>query len=158
MISIRAAVPEDVPLILTFIRELAEYERLADQVTATEQALRDSLFGPRPHAEVLIAEVDGQPAGFALYLHNYSTFLARPGLYLEDLYVRPAFRRQGIGRQLLTRLARLAVERGCGRFEWNVLDWNEPARRFYESLGAVPMSDWTTYRVAGPSLHELAQR
>jgi GNAT superfamily N-acetyltransferase len=155
MLNLRNATEADVPLILRFIRELAEYERLAEQVTATEQALRDSLFGTRPHAEVLIAEVDGQPAGFALYLHNYSTFLAQPGLYLEDLYVRPAFRRQGIGRLLLIRLARLAVERGCGRFEWNVLDWNEPARRFYESLGAVPMSEWTTYRVTGESLRVL---
>ena len=158
MIDIRAAAAADVALILSLIRELADYERLADQVTATEQALHDSLFGARPHAEVLIADVDGQPAGFALFLHNYSTFLARPGLYLEDLYVRPAFRRQGIGRRLLTRLARLAVERGCGRFEWNVLDWNDPARRFYESLGAVPMTEWTTYRVTGKPLQDLAKQ
>jgi GNAT superfamily N-acetyltransferase len=157
-IAIRTATPQDVPLILTFIRELAEYERLLHEVVATEDAIRASVFGPRPHAEVLIAEADGQPAGFALFFHNYSTFLARPGLFLEDLYVRPAFRRLGIGRALLTRLASIAAERGCGRFEWNVLDWNEPAQRFYESLGARPMSDWTTYRVAGEALAALARK
>ena len=155
MITIRPATPADVPLVLEFIGELAEYEKLRHEVVATEQALHDSLFGPRRHAEVLIAEADGAPAAFALFLYNYSTFLAKPGLFLEDLYVRPAFRRRGIGRMLLTRLAAVAVERGCGRFEWNVLDWNESAQRFYESLGARPMSDWTTYRLTGAALAAL---
>lgn len=157
MTSIRHATPADTPLILTFIRELAEYEKLAHEVVATEEAIHNSLFGPRPHAEVLIADADGAPAGFALFLHNYSTFLARPGLFLEDLYVRPEFRRRGIGRDLLTRLAAVAVERGCGRFEWNVLDWNEPARRFYESLGARPMAEWTTYRLTGADLQKFGR-
>ena len=156
-VTIRPAQPADTPLILTFIRELAEYERLPHEVLATEDALRATLFGEQPRGEVVMAEADGQPAGFALFFHNYSTFLARPGLYLEDLYVRPAFRRQGIGRALLTRLAALAVDRGCGRFEWSVLDWNEPARRFYESLGARPMDDWTTYRMTGNALEALAR-
>lgn len=141
-----------------FIKELAEYEKLAHEVVATEEAIHTSLFGPRPHAEVLIAEAEGQPAGFALFLHNYSTFLARPGIFLEDLYVRPAFRRRGIGRQLLTRLAQLAVERGCGRFEWNVLDWNESAIGFYKSLGARPMDEWTTFRLTGGALTALGHR
>lgn len=157
-VTLRHAEPRDVALVLTFIRELAEYEKLAHEVVATEEAIHASLFGPRPHAEVLIAEAGGEPAGFALFLHNYSTFLARPGLFLEDLYVRPAHRRLGIGRMLLTRLAALAVERGCGRFEWNVLDWNASAQRFYESLGARPMSDWTTYRLTGEPLAALAAR
>ena len=154
-VVIRQGTPADVPLILTLIRELADYERLLHEVVATEEMIHASLFGPKPVAEVLIAEADGTAAGFALFFHNYSTFLARPGLFLEDLFVRPQFRRRGIGRMLLTRLAALAVERGCGRFEWNVLDWNEPAQRFYESLGARPMSDWTTYRVTGDALAAL---
>lgn len=150
-VTLRSAEPRDAALILTLIRELAEYERLLHEVVATEAAIRDTLFGERPRAEVLIAESDGEAAGFALFLHNYSTFLAKPGLFLEDLYVRPAFRRRGIGRMLLTRLASIASERECGRFEWNVLDWNESAQRFYESLGARPMREWTTYRLtAGP--------
>ncbi|MGE0447669.1 MAG: N-acetyltransferase family protein [Vicinamibacterales bacterium] len=155
-VTLRIAEPRDAALILTFIRELADYERLRHEVVATEERVRDTLFGDRPRAEVLIADVDGNPAGFALFLHNYSTFLARPGLFLEDLYVRPAFRRRGIGRRLLTRLAAVAVERGCGRFEWNVLDWNESAQRFYESLGARPMTEWTTYRLTGEALAALA--
>ncbi len=157
-ITIRLAEPSDAALILTFIRELAEYERLAREVVATEDAIRETLFRDRPLAEVLIAEADGQPAGFALFFHNYSTFLARSGLFLEDLYVRPTFRRRGIARDLLTRLAALAVTRNCGRFEWNVLDWNESAQRFYESLGARPMADWTTYRLTGDALQALAAR
>ena len=157
-ITIRVAEPSDAALILTFIRELAEYERLAHEVVATEEAIRQTVFGDRPRAEVLIAEADGQPAGFALFFHNYSTFLARSGLFLEDLYVRPEFRRRGIARDLLTRLAAIAVSRDCGRFEWNVLDWNESAQQFYESLGARPMSDWTTYRLAGDALRALAAR
>jgi len=154
--AIRAATPDDVPLILRFIRELAAYERLAHEVVATEEKLRETLFGARPYAEVVIAEEAGEPAGFALFFHNYSTFLGRPGIYLEDLYVRPEMRGGGIGRALLAHLARLAVERGCGRLEWWVLDWNEPAIRFYRQLGAEAMDDWTVFRVAGDALTQLA--
>lgn len=154
--SIRPATVADVPLILRFIRELAAYERLAHEVVATEDGLRDTLFGARPHAEVVIAEEGGEPAGFALFFHNYSTFLGRPGIYLEDLYVRPEMRGKGTGRALLAHLARLAVERGCGRLEWWVLDWNEPAIRFYRTLGARPMDDWTVFRVDGDALERLA--
>jgi GNAT superfamily N-acetyltransferase len=154
-VSVRSATPEDVATILAFIRELAEYERLSHAVVATETSLRAALFGEAPAAEVLMAEADGIPAGFALFFHNFSTFLSRRGLYLEDLYVRPSHRRLGVGRALLTRLAALAVERQCGRMEWSVLDWNESARRFYEGLGAEPMSDWTTYRLAGHGLVAL---
>ena len=157
-ITIRAAQPSDAGLILTFIRELADYERLAHEVVATEDSIRQTVFGEHPRAEVLIAHVDGQPAAFALFFHNYSTFLARSGLFLEDLYVRPEFRRRGIARDLLARLAAIAMDRDCGRFEWNVLDWNESAQRFYESLGARPMSDWTTYRLTGGALQALAAR
>lgn len=155
---LRTATPSDAGLILGFVRELAEYERLTDAVVATETTVRDTLFGARPAAEVLLAELDGEPVGFALFFHNYSTFLSRRGLYLEDLYVRPAARRRGVGRALLTRLAAIAVERGCGRMEWSVLDWNQSACRFYESLGARPMSDWTTYRLDGGALHALGLR
>jgi len=156
--SIRPAIQDDVPLILALIRELAEYEKLTHEVSATEDDLRKWLFGKHPAAEVLIGESDGQPAAFALFFHNFSTFLGKPGIYLEDLYVRPEFRGQGLGKAMLARLARLAKERGCGRLEWWVLDWNEPAIRFYESLGAVPMDEWTVYRVTGAALEELAVR
>jgi GNAT superfamily N-acetyltransferase len=152
---VREASEGDVPLILTFIRELAEYERLSHEVVATEEGLRESLFGEHRYAEVLIAEHDGEAAGFALFFHNFSTFLGRAGIYLEDLYVRPEFRGSGIGRQLLVRLAQLAVERGCGRLEWSVLDWNEPSIGFYRRLGAVAMDDWTVYRVSGDALRKL---
>jgi GNAT superfamily N-acetyltransferase len=152
---VREASEGDVPLILSFIRELAEYEKLSDEVVATEDGLRESLFGERRYAEVLIAEHDGVPAGFALFFHNFSTFLGRPGIYLEDLYVRPEFRGSGIGKQLLGRLAHLAVKRGCGRLEWWVLDWNEPSIGFYKQLGAVAMDDWTVYRVSGDALRKL---
>ncbi|MEZ0471401.1 GNAT family N-acetyltransferase [Luteimonas salinilitoris] len=155
-IVLRAATRADVPQILAFIRELGEYERLAHEVVADEATLAESLFGARPGAEVVIAEVDGAPAGFALFFHNFSTFLGRPGLYLEDLYVRPGFRGYGIGRRLMTHLAKLALERGCGRFEWSVLDWNAPAIRFYRALGAVGMDGWTVQRVDGEALHRLA--
>lgn len=155
-LAITAAVAEDVPLVLEFIRELAEYEKLADQVVADESALRESLFGPHPAAEVLIARVEGEPAGFALFFPNYSTFLGRPGLYLEDLYVRPDHRGRGVGGALLRRLARLASERGCGRFEWSVLDWNETAINVYRRIGAKPQTDWTVWRVDGDALDELA--
>lgn len=153
---IRAAAESDVPLILAFIRELADYERLLHEVVATEDRLRSTLFGARPAAEVVIAEVDGEPAGFALFFQNYSTFLAQPGIYLEDLYVRPEARGRGIGRALLGHLAQVAVSRGCGRLEWWVLDWNEAATGFYRGLGAEPMDDWTVYRLAGDALLGMA--
>jgi GNAT superfamily N-acetyltransferase len=155
-IEIAAAGEADLPLILALITELAEYEKLAHQVVATEPNLRQALFGPRPAAAALIARVGGECAGFALYFHNFSTFLGRHGLYLEDLFVRPAFRGLGVGRALLGSLARLAVMRGCGRFEWAVLDWNLPARKFYESLGAEANPAWINYRITGPALERLA--
>ena len=156
MLTIRAAQRADVPLILDFIRRLAEYERLAHEVVATEAELDRWLFGERPYAEVVIAEWDGAPAGFALFFANFSTFLGRPGIYLEDLFVDPTHRGRGIGRALLAHLAALAVRRGCGRLEWWVLDWNEDAIRFYRSLGAVPMDEWTVFRVSGDALSTLA--
>jgi GNAT superfamily N-acetyltransferase len=156
--EIRPATEDDVPIILSLIRELAEYERLSHEVVATEGLLRESLFGERRGAEVLIACCKGAPAGFALFFHSFSTFLGRPGIYLEDLYVKPEFRGRGIGRALLTHLARLAEERGCGRLEWAVLDWNEPAIKLYKSIGAVPMDEWTVYRVTGEALETLATR
>jgi GNAT superfamily N-acetyltransferase len=154
-IRIEPATPADVPVILELIRELAEFERLLDQVTATPAQLREGLFGPRPSAEVVIARSEDEVAGFALYFHNFSTFLAKPGIYLEDLYVRQKFRGQGCGEALLRHLARTAVERGCGRFEWSVLDWNQRAIDFYKSLGAVPLDEWTMYRVTGEALTKL---
>ena len=150
--EIRPATEDDVPIILSLIRELAEYERLSHEVVATEGLLRESLFGERRGAEVLIACCKGAPAGFALFFHSFSTFLGRPGIYLEDLYVKPKFRGRGIGRALLAHLARLAKECGCGRLEWAVLDWNEPAIKLYKSIGAVPMDEWTVYRVTGERL------
>ena len=154
--NVRTAGCSDVPLILAFIRELAAYEKLAREVVATEEALAATLFGPQPRAEVLIAEVDGVATGFALYFHNYSTFLGRPGIFLEDLFVRPEARGRGAGRALLARLAAIAEKRGCGRLEWAVLDWNESAIGFYRTLGATPMNDWTTYRLTGDPLAKLA--
>jgi GNAT superfamily N-acetyltransferase len=155
LIRIEPATERDVPLILRLITGLAEYERLAHQVVATEDALRDTLFGPRPAAEVVIAYAGDEPAGFALWFHNYSTFLARPGLYLEDLFVRPEWRGKGIGRALLAHLARVAVARGCGRMEWSVLDWNESAIGFYRRLGAELLDDWRICRVTGDRLAAL---
>jgi GNAT superfamily N-acetyltransferase len=155
-LEIVPATERDVPPILGFIRELAEYERLSHEVSATEETLANSLFGERPAAEVLLGYVGGDPAGFALFYHTFSTFVGRLGIYLEDLYVRPGFRGREVGRALLVYLARLAKERDCGRLEWWVLDWNEPAIRFCKGLGAVPMDDWTIYRVAGNDLEELA--
>ena len=155
--TIRPASQADVPQILSLIHELAEYEKLAHEVTATKDDLHESLFGLRPGAEVVIAELDGAVAGYALFFHNYSTFLCKRGLYLEDLFVRPVFRGKGIGKQLLTHLARLAVERGCARFEWAVLDWNESAIGFYRSLGAELMDSWTVMRVTGEALEALAR-
>lgn len=155
---LRVADRRDVPLILELIRGLADYEKLAHECVATEDRLRESLFGDRPYAEVLIGEHKGAPVGFALFFHSYSTFLARPGIYLEDLYVKPAWRGRGFGGAMLDYLAKLTVERGCGRLEWSVLDWNEPAIRFYERLGATPMDEWTTFRLTGETLHTIAAR
>ncbi|WP_343573892.1 GNAT family N-acetyltransferase [Pseudomonas sp.] len=157
-VTLRPAVPDDIPPIIELITELADYERLVHEVKADAQRMHDHLFGPRPYAEVLIGEVDGQPQGFALFFHNYSTWLSQPGIYLEDLFVRPAARGAGLGKALLTELARLAVERGCGRLEWSVLDWNEPAIGFYRSLGARPQDEWTVYRLTGDALRELAHK
>ena len=155
-IDLRAARRADVPVILAFVRELAEYERLADAVVADAAAFETALFGPRPDAEVVIAEVDGEAAGFALFFHSFSTFLGQPGLYLEDLFVYPRYRGLGLGKRLMVHLARLAVERGCGRFEWSVLDWNTPAIDFYRRLGATGMDEWTVQRVSGEALRALA--
>ncbi|MGB8337595.1 MAG: GNAT family N-acetyltransferase [Burkholderiales bacterium] len=146
----------DVPLILSLVRELAEYERLSHMVVATEDMLRRQLFGAQACAQVVIARENNQPVGFALYFWNFSTFLGKPGLYLEDVFVRPPFRGKGYGKALLLHLAGLAKKRGCGRFEWSVLDWNEPAIKFYESLGAVGMHQWKLYRVTGDALDKLA--
>ena len=151
-VRIEPARPEDVPMILMLIRELAEFERLLHEVTATEEQVHEGLFGARPSAEVVMARIGDEVAGFALYFHNFSTFLAKPGIYLEDLYVRQKFRGQGCGEALLRHLASIALARGCGRLEWSVLDWNQRAIDFYKSLGAVPMSEWTIYRVTGDAL------
>ncbi len=155
-LDIRFATEDDVPLILSFIKELAEYERLSHEVVATEEVLRETLFGERRVAEVLLGYADGEAVAFALFFHNFSTFLGRPGICLEDLFVRPEHRGSGFGKAMLRYLARLAKERGCGRFEWWVLDWNEDAIRFYKSLGAAPMDEWTVFRVTGDALDELA--
>ena len=149
------AIERDVPVILGFIRKLAEYEKLSHQVAATEDLLRETLFGARRVAEVLIAYLGDEPAGFALYFHNFSTFLGRPGIYLEDLFVEPAHRGKGIGKALLVEVAKIARERNCGRLEWAVLDWNKPAIDFYRRLGAVPLDDWTLFRVTGQTLDNL---
>jgi GNAT superfamily N-acetyltransferase len=154
-VTIRKATENDVPIILELIRALAEYERLLDSVTATEDKLRETLFGSRSTAEVVLAFVHEECAGFALFFPNYSTFLAQPGIYLEDLYVKEPFRGRGVGFALLRHLAKLAQERGCGRVEWEVLDWNEPSIRFYKKIGAVPMDDWTKYRLTGEALRKL---
>jgi GNAT superfamily N-acetyltransferase len=154
--TLRPATVADVPQIVTFIRALAEYERLLHEVVATDAGMRQALFGPRPYAEVVLAEDDGVPIGFALFFHTFSTFLGQPGIYLEDLFVVPEARGRGVGRALLAHLAGLAIERGCGRVEWAVLDWNAPAIRFYQSLGAGPNSEWTVYRLTGDPLTALA--
>lgn len=156
--ALRPATRADVPLILDLIRALAEYEREPDAVEATEGLLEEQLFGEHPGAEVVIAEVDGQGAGFALFFHNFSTWRGRRGLYLEDLFVRPQFRGLGLGRALMIHLAKLAVQRGCARFEWSVLDWNTPAIDFYRSLGAVGMDEWTVQRLDGDALLALAMK
>ncbi len=151
---IRQAIPEDAGLILQFVRALAEYEKLADQVFATEEILREWIF-EKQRAEVLIGELNGRPVGFMLFFYNFSTFLGRAGIYLEDLYVRPEARGKGLGKEMLRLLSALAVERGCGRLEWSCLDWNEPSIRFYRSLGAKPVSGWTVYRLSGEALYAL---
>ena len=155
-VTLRAATPDDVTLIRELIEGLADYERLRHECVATDASLRETLFGARPYAEVIIADVEGSAAGFALFFHNYSTFLAKPGIYLEDLFVRPEQRGRGVGNALLQRLAQLAVERGCGRLEWSVLDWNADAIGFYRSLGARPQDEWTVFRVTGDALTQLA--
>ncbi len=155
-LRIRPATADDIPLVLALVSELGEYERLSHLVSATEARLRESLFGQHPGAEVVLGFAGEAPAGFAVYFHNFSTFLGVKGLWLEDLYVRPAMRRHGFGRALLLHVARIAHDRGCGRFEWAALDWNEPAIRFYRSLGAVALDDWTIFRVTGPALEKLA--
>ena len=156
LFSIRPGTEKDVDVILGLIRGLAEFEKLSEQVKATPQRLRDTLFGPHPAAEVIIGYAGDQPVGFALFFSTYSTFLGLPGLYLEDLFVLPEWRSRGLGRRLLTHLASIAVERGYGRMEWSVLNWNESAIRLYRNLGAQPMDDWTLYRLTGESLQALA--
>jgi len=154
---IRQATEADVPLILQFIRELAEYERLAERVVTNEELLRRTLFGNPRFAEVILGYEDGEPVGFALFFHNYSTFLGRPGIYLEDLFVDPDRRGRGYGKALLAHLARLARDRDCGRVEWAVLDWNAPSIQFYKSLGAVPLDDWIIFRLTGEALERSAR-
>jgi GNAT superfamily N-acetyltransferase len=157
-LSIRPAISSDISLIAQFIRELAEYEKLAHEVRFDEEALGMRLFGPRAFAEVLIGEIDGVAAGFALFFHNFSTFEGKPGVYLEDLFVRPDARGSGLGKMLLARLAKIAIERDCARLEWWVLDWNAPSIGFYKALGAKPMDEWTTFRMDGGALTALADR
>ena len=154
--EIRSATSADVPVILSFIHKLAAYERLSHEVVATEELLHKTLFGAPRNVEVAIGYFEEQPVGFVLFFHNYSTFLGRSGIYIEDLFVDEAFRRRGLGGALLGHVAQLAVTRNCGRLEWSVLDWNEPAIRFYRKLGAVPMSEWTVFRVTGAALNTLA--
>ncbi|MCK4343838.1 MAG: GNAT family N-acetyltransferase [Bacteroidales bacterium] len=154
-LSIRTARPEDTPIILGFIKELASYEKLENEVVATEDLLNESLFGEKPFAEVILAEINGESVGFALFFFNFSTFLGQPGLYIEDLYVKPEFRSRGIGKELLKHCATLAKERNCGRMEWWVLKWN-PARKFYDNLAAKAMDEWVVYRLTGKPLEKLA--
>jgi GNAT superfamily N-acetyltransferase len=156
-LDISPAKSTDVALILALINELAEYEKLRPESVASEASIHEALFGAKPHAEAVIARFDGEPAGFALFFHNFSTFLGKPGLYLEDLFVRPEYRGRAIGKSLLSHLAALAVQRGCGRFQWQVLDWNRPSRDFYESLGAQADPAWINYRMSGDALRRLAE-
>lgn len=155
--TLRLATIEDTDTVLDFIKELAEYEHMSDQVVATPQLLKDTIFVQKK-AEVIIAEYDGRPVGFALFFHNYSTFLGRPGIYLEDLYVKKEMRGMGFGTRILSYLASLATERGCGRLEWACLDWNEPSIKFYKQMGGVPMDEWTVYRLQGEALQNMAAR
>jgi GNAT superfamily N-acetyltransferase len=158
MVKIVPATERDLPLVLSFILKLAEYEKLSHQVVATEDLLRDGLFGERRVAEVVLAYLAEEPVGFALYFHNFSTFVGRAGIYLEDLFVEPHHRGKGVGKALLAYVANQAVERKCGRFEWAVLDWNTPSIEFYKSLGAVPLDDWTLFRLTGDALHRVAKK
>jgi len=158
VITIRPAREDEVPLVLQFVRELAEYEHLLHEAVASEERVRRDLFGPRPYAEVIFACLDDEPVGFALFFHNYSTFVGKPGIYLEDLFVRPNVRGKGLGKALLTWLAAEAVRRDCGRLEWSVLDWNEPSIKFYKSLGARPMDEWTIFRLDGEALRRAASQ
>jgi GNAT superfamily N-acetyltransferase len=155
-LTFRKAMKEDVPLVLDLIRELAEYEKLSHEVTATTEILEESLFGPKPYAEVVFAMVEGKEIAFAIFFHNFSTFVGKPGLYLEDLYVRPEYRNMGIGKALMKYCTSMAVERGCGRMEWWVLNWN-PARKFYEQMGAIAMDEWVTYRLTGDKVRAIAE-
>ena len=155
-IEIRAATESDVPRILAFIQALAEYERLRDSCVATEEKLGETLFGDSPAAEVIIASIGSEPVGFALYFHSYSTFLAQRGIYLEDLFVKPEARGHGVGHALLSKLARIAIDRNCGRLEWSVLDWNQLAIDFYKRIGATPLDDWTGFRITDDALSALA--
>lgn len=157
-IILRVATEEDVPVILNFIKDLAEYEKLSQEVKAGEDLLRKTLFGEKKYAEVIIADYINEPAGFMLFFHNYSTFLGKPGIYLEDLFVKPHLRGKGIGKFLLTYLGKLAIERNCGRIEWAVLDWNIPSIEFYKKLGANPMDEWTVFRVTGDGIQNLANQ
>ena len=154
-LNIRQAIEADVPLILSFIKGLAEYERLAHEVVTDEETLRNSLFGDRAYAEVLFAELE-EPVGFAIFFHSFSTFIGKPGIYLEDLFIKPEARGKGVGKALMEHLAKLALERGCARFEWAVLNWNDPAIEFYRRIGAKPMTEWTVQRVTGEALSALA--
>lgn len=156
--QIKSATQADVPIIFSFVKKLARYERLSHEVVATEELLRENLFGKRRTAEVAIGYLDAKPVGFVLFFYNYSTFLGKPGLYIEDLFVDEEYRGRGYGRALLLHVARLAKERNCGRLEWSVLDWNQSAIDFYKKLGALPMSDWTVFRITGKSLDELVGR
>ncbi len=156
--EIRTARVEDVPIILQLIRDLATYERAPNEVTATEEQLVEVLFGPRPSAEVMLAFEEDTAVGFAVFFHNFSTWLGRPGLYLEDLFVKPEVRGKGYGRALLVHLAKIARERDCGRMEWAVLDWNDPAIQFYHKLGAAPMDEWTVFRLTGDGIAKLAEQ
>ncbi len=154
--SVRSAGETDLPVIVQLIHELAVYEKLENEITSDPERMRRDLFGSKPVAEVLIAEWAGEPVGFALFFQNYSTFLGKPGLYLEDLFVQPAFRGKGLGKSLILKIAALAMERDCGRFEWAVLDWNQPSIEFYKALGAKPMSEWTIFRLSGDELRKYA--
>lgn len=156
--SIRSTTAQDCELILGFIRELADYEKLSHEVVATPETLRETLFGDKAYAEVTIGEYRGEPVGYSLFFHNFSTFTGRPGIYLEDIYVKPAMRAKGFGKLMLAYIARLAVERNCTRVEWSVLDWNEPSIQFYRSIGAAPMDGWTVQRLDGPELSDFAQQ
>jgi len=157
-VTLRIAEVNDIPTIMNFIKALAEYEKLTNEVAADEEQLKKTLFGDKKFAEVIIADYKKQPAGFMLFFHNYSTFLGKPGIYLEDLFVNPDLRGKGIGKILLTHLGKIAIARDCGRIEWAVLDWNEPSIQFYKKLGAKPMDDWTVFRVTGDAIENLAKQ